>query len=61
MGCESEMKNYVNIFRKVLESTLVNFLAVIGLSWVLDLRRSGTELTMAYQVDIGHERRIKCC
>ena len=56
-----EMKNYVKIIQKVLENTLDNFLAVIGLSSGLDLRRSGTELTMKYQVDIGHERRRKCC
>ena len=56
-----EMKSYVKIIQKVLENALDNFLAVIGLSWGLDLRRSGTELTMAYQVDLGPERRRKCC
>ena len=42
---------------KVLQNTLDNFFAVIFLSWCLDPRKSGTELTMAYQVDIGRKLR----
>ena len=38
-----------------------DFLEVIGLSWCLDLKRSGTELAMASQMDLGFERRRKCC
>ena len=48
-----EMKDYANIIHKVLEKTLEDILAVIGLSWGLDQKRSGTELTMAYQVDLS--------
>ena len=36
-------------------------LAVIGLSWGLDLKRSGTELTIANQMDLGTELQRKCC
>ena len=43
------MKNYVKIILKELKNTLEDFLAVIGLSWDLDQKRSGTELTMAYR------------
>ena len=37
------------------------FLAVIGLSCGLDLKRSGTELTIANQMDLGNELRRRCC
>ena len=60
-GMQEEMKNYAKSFRKVLQNTLDNFLAVIGLSWGLDPRKSGAELTMAYQVDIGRKQWRKCC
>ena len=56
-----EMKNYVKIIPKVLDNTLEDFLAVIGLSWGLVQNRSGTELTVPYPVDLGIERRRKCC
>ena len=55
------MKNYVNIFEKELKHTLEDFLAVIGLSRGLDQKRSGTDLMMAYQVDLGVARRRNCC
>ena len=35
--------------------------AVIGLSWGLDPKRSGAELTMANQMDLGIELPRKCC
>ena len=40
---------------------LKDFLAVTGLSWDLDLKRSGTERTMANQMDLAPEWRRKCC
>ena len=40
---------------------LKDSLAVIGLSWSLDLPRSGTELTIANQMDLGIELMRKCC
>ena len=55
------MNNYAKIIRNVLQNTLDNFLAVIGLFLGLDPRKSGTELTMAYQVDIGRKQWRKCC
>ena len=55
-----DMKKYVKKIQKVLENTLVDSLAVNGLSWGLDHKRSGTELTMTYKVDLGVERRRKC-
>ena len=54
------MRNNVKIVHKGLENMLVNFFAVSGFSWGLDLKSSSTELTMAYQVDLGVERRRKC-
>ena len=38
-----------------------DFLAVIGLSWSLDLKRSGTELAIANQMDLGIGLQRKCC
>ena len=38
-----------------------DFLTVIGLSLGLDLKSSGTELTIANQMDLGIELRRKCC
>ena len=35
--------------------------AVIGLSWGLDPKRSGAELTMENQMDLGIELPRKCC
>ena len=58
---QKEMKNYVKIIQKELKNTLDDFLAVIGLSWRLNPKRSGTELTMANQKDLGIEQRRKCC
>ena len=60
-GKQEEMSNYATIIRKVLQNTLDNFLVVIGLTWGLDQRKSGTELTMAYQVKIGRKQQRKCC
>ena len=58
-GMQKEMKT--KIIQKELKNTLEDFLAVIGLSWGLDQKSSGTELTMAYQMDLGLERRRKSC
>ena len=38
-----------------------HFLTVIGLSQGVDLKRSGTELTIANQMDLGIELQRKCC
>ena len=56
-GMQKEMMKYVKIIQRQLNSMLEDFLAVIGLSWILDLKRSGTELKMANQMDLGIERR----
>ena len=40
---------------------LKDSLAVTGLSQGLDLKRSGTELTIANQMDLGIELQRKCC
>ena len=58
---QKEMKNCAKIIQKEVKDTLDTFLAVIGLSLDPDLRSSGTELRIANQVDLGLERRRKCC
>ena len=55
MGCKKEMMKYVHIIQRQLKSMQEDFLAVIGLSWGLDPKRSGTELTIAKQ---NQTRRI---
>ena len=40
---------------------IVDSFAVIGLSWGLDLKRSGTELVIANQMDLGTELQRECC
>ena len=47
--------------KTILNSMLVDSLAVIGLSQGLDLTRSGTELTIANKMDLGIELQRKCC
>ena len=54
-GIQKEMRNDVKIMQRQLKSMLKDSLAVIGLSKGLDLRRSGTELTIANQMDLGTE------
>ena len=49
------------MIQRQLKSVQKDFLAVIGLSWGLNLKRSGMELTMANLMDLGTERRRKCC
>ena len=56
-GTQKDMTNYVSIIQRQLKSMWKDFLAVIG----LDLEISGTELTMANQMDLGIERRRNCC
>ena len=51
--CENNSKTNENYARR--------FLSVIGLSWSLDLKRSGTELTIANHMDLGTELQRKCC
>ena len=41
-GMQKEMMNYVSIVQRQLKSMLKDSLAVIGLSYGLDLKRSGT-------------------
>ena len=54
------MMKYVKTIQRQLNSTLVDSLADIGLSQGLDLKRSGTELTITNQVDLGTERQREC-
>ena len=58
---QREMMNYVKITQSQLKSMLRDSLAVVGLSQGLDLKRSGAELTIANQMDLGIELRRKCC
>ena len=59
---DTEMMNYVKIIqRQFLKDMLKDSLAVIGLSLGLDLKRSGTELTTANQMDLGTELQRRCC
>ena len=51
----------VKLFFKQLSSMLKDSFAVIGLSQSLDLTRSGTELTIANQMNLGTELQRKCC
>ena len=50
-----------NNSKTIKKSMLKDPLAVIGLSLGLDLKRSGTELTIANQMDLGTELQRKCC
>ena len=52
--------NYVSIIQRQLNCMLVDSLPVIGLSKGLFLKRSGTELTIENQMDLGTELQIKC-
>ena len=56
-GIQKEKMNYVLIIQRQLKSLQKESLAVIGLSWGLDLKRSGTELTIANQMYLGIELR----
>ena len=60
-GMQQEMMNCLWIIQRQLKSMLKDSLAVIGLSWGLELKRSGTELTIANQMDLGTELQRKCC
>ena len=60
-GMQKKMMNCVKTIQRQLKSMLVDSLAVIGLSRGLDLKRSGTELTIANQMDLGIELQRKCC
>ena len=60
MGCNRKWWVYVSIIHSPLKNMQKDFFAVIGLSWCLDPKRSGTELTMTNQMDLGIERRRKC-
>ena len=48
-----EIPKDVNTIHRQLRNMLVSSRAVIGLSWGLDQKRNGTELTMANQMDHG--------
>ena len=50
--------NHVKIVQRQLKSMLKDFLAVIGLSEGLDLKRSDTELTIANQMDRIAEKML---
>ena len=49
----------VNTIHRQLRIMLANSLAVIGLSWGLDQKKSGTELTLTNQMDHGIEWQKK--
>ena len=53
-------ENYVKTIQKTIQEYAEKFPAIIGLSQGLDLRRSGTELTIANQMDLGIERQRTC-
>ena len=52
-GEQEEIQKYVNTIHRRLRVTLENTLAVIGLSWGLYQKRSGTELTLTDLTDHG--------
>ena len=56
-GMQKEMMNYVSLIQRQLKSMQI---PITGLSLGLDLKRSGRELTMTSQMDLGIERRRKC-
>ena len=58
---QKEMMNYVTMLQRQSKNMLEDFLAVIGLSWGLDPKRGGTELTVANHMALGIERLGKCC
>ena len=60
-GMQKEMMKCVSIIQRQLKSMQKDFFAVICLPCGLDLKRSGTELTMANQMALGIELRRKCC
>ena len=59
-GMQKEMMNYVKTIQRQLNSMLVDSFAVIGLSWGIDLKRSGAELTIKNQMDLGTELQREC-
>ena len=52
-GGQKETKKYVNTMHRQLRVMLVNSLEIIGLSWGLDQKRNGTELTLTNPTDHG--------
>ena len=50
---EKEIKKDVNTIHRQLRIMLANSIAVIGLSWSLDQKRNGTELTLTNPTDHG--------
>ena len=56
---QKEMMIYVLIVQRQSKNMQKDFFAVIGLSWSLDPKRSGTERTMANQMDLGMETAEK--
>ena len=56
---KKETKKDVNTIHRQLRIMLENSLAVIGLSWGLDQKRNGTELTLTDLTDHGtNQQRI---
>ena len=52
---KKETKKIATTIHRQLRIMLANFLAVIGLSWSLDKKKSCTELTLTNQMDHGIE------
>ena len=61
MGQKKEQEKEVNTIYRRLRILLADFLALIGLSQGLDLKRSGTELAITNQMDLGTELQGKWC
>ena len=57
---QKEMMKYVKTIQRQLNSMLVDSLADIGLSQGLDLKRSGTELTITNQMDLAADKKQSC-
>ena len=58
-GKQTETQNNVNTIHRQLRIMLENSLAVIGLSWGLDQKKSGVEPTLTNQMDHGIEWQKK--
>ena len=50
---ERKIQKGVNTIHRLLRVMLVNFFAVIGLSWGTDQKRNGTELILTNPTDLG--------
>ena len=56
---QKETRNIVNTNHRQLRIMLASSLAVVGLSWGLEQKKSGTELALTKQMDHGIEWQKK--